>query len=180
VEGDGLHSSAAGTAIDAPASGNAAMGDAIFWGKAECGKCHMIRGKGGIVGPGAHEHRRHPEDRVDCRRAHQSGYRVQGDGGAIPRKLEVSQQLSGRARDAARWQGDSRSAEKRRQRVVAGARRRRQPLHLLDRARLKDVVYEKTSLMPRDYKSRLTAQEFQDLVAFLTRQSRREARAAEK
>ena len=47
-------------------------------------------------------------------------------------------------------------------------------LHLLDRARLKDVVYEKTSLMPRDYDSRLTKEEFQDLIAFLTRQSRRD------
>ena len=40
-----------GTAIDAPTPGNAAAGDAIFWGKAECGKCHMVRGKGGIIGP---------------------------------------------------------------------------------------------------------------------------------
>ena len=47
-------------------------------------------------------------------------------------------------------------------------------LHLLDRKTLRDISYEKTSLMPRDYKTRLTEQEFQDLIAFLTRLSRRE------
>ena len=47
-------------------------------------------------------------------------------------------------------------------------------LHLLNRATVKDVVYEKTRLMPSDYETSLTKQEFQDLVAFLTRQSRRE------
>ena len=49
-------------------------------------------------------------------------------------------------------------------------------LHLLDRKSLRDIQYEKTSLMPRDYKTRLTEQEFQDLIAFLTRLSRREAK----
>ena len=49
-------------------------------------------------------------------------------------------------------------------------------LHLLDRAKLRDIQYEKASLMPRDYKTRLTAEEFQDLMAYLTRLSRREAK----
>ena len=49
-------------------------------------------------------------------------------------------------------------------------------LHLLDRTKLRDIQYEKTSLMPRDYKTRLTPEEFQDLMAYLTRLSRREAK----
>ena len=53
-------------------------------------------------------------------------------------------------------------------------------LHLLERAKLKDVQYERTSLMPRDYKSRLTAEEFQGLVAFLTRQSKAEGKKPER
>jgi hypothetical protein len=47
-------------------------------------------------------------------------------------------------------------------------------LHSLDRKTLRDIQYEKASLMRRDYKTRLTEQEFQNLMAFLTRQSRRE------
>jgi len=43
-------------------------------------------------------------------------------------------------------------------------------LHLLDRSKVKEVFYEPKSLMPTDYDKRLTATEFQDLLAFLTRQ----------
>ena len=42
-------------------------------------------------------------------------------------------------------------------------------LHLLDRAKLKEVYYEPKSLMPTDYDKRLTPTEFQDLMAYLTR-----------
>ena len=40
-----------GTAIDAPAQGNVASGEAIFWGKGQCGSCHMVKAKGSILGP---------------------------------------------------------------------------------------------------------------------------------
>jgi putative heme-binding domain-containing protein len=162
-----------GTAIDAPATGNVASGEAIFWGKAECGKCHMVRGKGGIIGP---ELSRIADIRktasiVDA--LTNPGYRVLGDGGAIPRKLEppTSYQVvrvtlpDGKVIRGVLKNEDSVSLQ------VLGVDDSR--LHLFDRAKLKDVAYEKTSLMPRDYKTRLSEQEFQDLLAFLTRQSRR-------
>ena len=41
-------------------------------------------------------------------------------------------------------------------------------LHMFERAKVK-VVYETKGLMPTDYDKRLTPQEFQDLMAFLTR-----------
>jgi len=169
-----------GTAIDAPTAGNVALGEAIFWGKAECGTCHMIRGKGGIIGPelSSIADTRKTASIVDA--LTNSGYRVQGDGGAIPRKLEVPnnyQVVRVTLPDGKVIRGVVKNENSVSLQVLGVDDSR---LHLLDRAKLKDVVYEKTSLMPRDYKSRLTAQEFQDLVAFLTRQSRREARAVEK
>jgi hypothetical protein len=42
-------------------------------------------------------------------------------------------------------------------------------LYLLDRDKLKEVYYVPKSLMPTDFDKRLTATEFQDLMAFLTR-----------
>jgi putative heme-binding domain-containing protein len=169
-----------GTAIDAPSSGNVAHGEEIFWGKAECGKCHMIGGKGGIIGPELTSiaDTRKTASIVDA--LTNPSYRVQGDGGAIPRKLEPPQNYQavrvtmpdGRVIRGVLKNEDSVSLQ------ILGADDSR--LHLLDRARVKEVVYEKTSLMPRDYKRRLTAQEFQDLVAFLTRQSRREPQSAQK
>ena len=40
-----------GTAIDTPAAGDVAAGESIFWSKGNCGGCHMIKGKGSILGP---------------------------------------------------------------------------------------------------------------------------------
>ena len=40
-----------GTAVDTPSTGNVANGEAIFWAKGNCGTCHMVKGKGGILGP---------------------------------------------------------------------------------------------------------------------------------
>lgn len=162
-----------GTAIDAPTSGNAAAGEEIFWGKGECGKCHMARGKGGVIGPelSAIADLRKTASIVDALTNEQ--YRVQSDGGAIPRKLEPPNDYrvvrvttsDGRVIRGVLKNENSVSMQ------ILGVEDSR--LHLLDRSTLRDIQYEKTSLMPRDYKSRLTAQEFQDLMAFLTRLSRR-------
>ncbi|HZQ41486.1 MAG TPA: c-type cytochrome, partial [Rhizomicrobium sp.] len=37
-----------GTAIDNPLAGNVAHGEEIFWGKGQCGSCHMLGGKGAL------------------------------------------------------------------------------------------------------------------------------------
>ena len=44
-------------------------------------------------------------------------------------------------------------------------------LHLLSKAKLRDVVFQKNSLMPEDYGRRLTAEEIANVLAFLSRQS---------
>jgi alcohol dehydrogenase (cytochrome c) len=49
--GDDQAPPAAQKAADKPATGNAAAGEAFFTGKGNCSSCHMVRGKGGILGP---------------------------------------------------------------------------------------------------------------------------------
>src|SRR5262245_25008682 len=39
------------TAIDQDASGDSATGETLFFGTASCSMCHMIRGRGGLLGP---------------------------------------------------------------------------------------------------------------------------------
>jgi putative heme-binding domain-containing protein len=46
-------------------------------------------------------------------------------------------------------------------------------LHSVDRAEAARIEYGKESLMPADWDRRLEKREFEDLVAFLSRQSRR-------
>ena len=74
-----------GTAIDAPAAGDAALGEQIFWGKGECGNCHVVKGKGGLVGPDLTNlaGTRKTASIVDA--LTKPLHKVFGDGGAIPR-----------------------------------------------------------------------------------------------
>jgi len=44
-------------------------------------------------------------------------------------------------------------------------------LHLIDAASLREINLELKSLMPGDYKTKLSAKEIDDLVAYLARQS---------
>ena len=46
-------------------------------------------------------------------------------------------------------------------------------VHLLSREEIRDVEYEKQSLMPSNYDKTLTATELRDLLAFLSRQGQR-------
>lgn len=38
-------------AADAPVAGDASLGEKFFWGKGECGTCHMVHGMGSPIGP---------------------------------------------------------------------------------------------------------------------------------
>jgi mono/diheme cytochrome c family protein len=40
-----------GTSIDNPLPGDVGHGEQIFWGKGQCGGCHMLGGKGGLTAP---------------------------------------------------------------------------------------------------------------------------------
>jgi mono/diheme cytochrome c family protein len=74
-----------GTAIDAPAAGDVALGEQIFWSKGECGNCHVVKGKArrfdlpGLPGT------RKTASIVDA--LTKPLHRVFGDGGAIPKIL---------------------------------------------------------------------------------------------
>jgi len=76
-----------GTAIDAPSPGDVAAGEAVFWGKGACGTCHMVKGRGSIVGPDLTNlaSLRKTNSIVDALTKEQ--HRVYGPGGAQPHLL---------------------------------------------------------------------------------------------
>jgi putative heme-binding domain-containing protein len=159
-----------GTAIDAPAPGDVAQGEQIFWGKGQCGDCHMIRGKGGLLGPDLSDiaRLRKINSIVDALTKEQ--HRVATDGGTHDAELlplstyqpvRVTMQ-DGRVIAGVLKNEDSFSLQ------VLGSDNQ---LYMLDRAGLKEVYYEPKSLMPTDWDKRLAPEEFQNLLAFLTRQS---------
>jgi putative heme-binding domain-containing protein len=131
-----------GTAIDTPSAGNVANGEAIFWGKGTCGTCHMIKARGGILGPDL---------------SNIAGTRkVQNIVDALTKETTAD----GKVIEGILKNEDSFSLQ------VLG--KNDLNLHRFKRAAVK-VFYDPNSIMPHDWDKRLPAAEFQDLMAFLTR-----------
>jgi len=157
-----------GTAIDTPASGNVAGGEAIFWGKGNCGSCHMIKAKGGILGPDLSSlaGTRKVQNIVDA--LTKEKHKIAADGGTHDTTLlpmTSYQPVRVTTKDG---------------KVVSGILKNEDSFSLqvlgkddLNIYRFKrgdvQVYYDPNSLMPHDWDKRLTASEFQDLLAFLTR-----------
>jgi putative heme-binding domain-containing protein len=117
----------------------------------------MIRGQGGLLGPDLANigNQRSPaklrEAVLEPGKLVEPGFRtvrvVLADGGT----------LAGVARNSSNYELQ----------VVD----RQERLHLLERREWREVQWPEGSLMPNDYRKKLSAQELQDLLAFLSRQS---------
>lgn len=146
------------TAFDAFVEGNVARGETVFWGKGRCGECHMIGGRGGLLGPnlsniGARRTLRFLHESLTKTRPNiPRGYRpvmvVTSDGQSITGIIKNEDNFSLQVLD------------------------NQNKLHLLSRDELSRIEYGPESLMPSDYDRRLTPAELADLLAFLSRQAR--------
>ena len=160
-----------GTAIENPLPGDVAHGEAVFWGKGQCGNCHMVSGRGGLTAPDLSNiaGTRKSSSIVDALTKQQ--HRVYGSGGAHLRTLPAMDSYlpvyvttaDGKTIDGVLLNEDSYSLQ-----MIGND----QQLHLFDKTKLRKVAIESRSLMPTDYDKRLTPDEFKDLMAFLTRQGR--------
>jgi putative heme-binding domain-containing protein len=156
-----------GTAIDAPSPGDVASGEAVFWGKGSCGSCHMVSGRGSIVGPDLSQlaSLRKTNSIIDALTKAQ--HRVYGPGGAQPHQLTplpVWRAVTVTTKDGKTIRGVLRNEDSFSLAVMGLD----QQLHLYDRSKV-NIVYEPESLMPSDYDKRLSADEFNNLLAYLTR-----------
>jgi len=157
-----------GTAADAPSSGNVAGGEAVFWGKGNCGSCHMIKAKGGILGPDLSNlgGTRKIQDISDA--LTKENHKIAADGGTHDATLVPNtsyQPVRVTMKDG---------------KVVSGILKNEDSFSLqvlgkddlnLYRFKRQDVkvFYDPQSVMPHDWDKRLSTAEFQDLMAFLTR-----------
>jgi cytochrome c oxidase cbb3-type subunit 3 len=157
-----------GTAIDAPTEGDVAHGEQIFWGKGGCGECHMIRGRGGLLGPDLSNlaGRRKLYSIRDA--LTKTEHRVATDGGRHDLNLApmtTYQAVRVVTKDGKTLSGVLMNEDNFSVQMLGSDN----DLHLFARDELRQVDYQPQSLMPTDWDKRLTPQEFQDLLAFLTR-----------
>ena len=137
--------------------GDPDAGGAIFFGKGGCAGCHMIQGRGGFLGP----------DLTDAGALH-----------TVPQLREALLKPSARIADG--YQGVTATTLEGAK--ISGVARNNDDfsiqildakgdLHLLSKSTLREVVFQKNSLMPEDYGHRLTPDEIANVLAFVGRQS---------
>lgn len=135
------------------ATGDTAAGKALFFGKAGCAQCHMIRGGGGFLGS---DLTGVPLSAEDIRAAILNPPASPTDV-LTTVTLRNGRKISGLARDE-----DNFSIQ-----LVDehGA------FQLLDKANVASISRATTPLMPSDYGTRLSPSDLQDLVAYLASQA---------
>jgi putative heme-binding domain-containing protein len=157
-----------GTAIDNPLPGDPAHGREVFWGRGDCGSCHMLGGRGGVIGPDLNNIAGERKAAAISDALTKAQHRVYGDGGvhlpAIP--LMNYDPVTVVTKDGRTIQGVMRNQDAWSVQFMGMDSK----LYSLDRDRLRSVTIHPGSVMPTDYDKRLSPDEFRDLLAFLTRQ----------
>jgi putative heme-binding domain-containing protein len=143
-------------AIESKPPGDPSAGEAIFWGKADCGSCHRILGRGGMLGPDlSNIGAQRPVDQIreailepdaDGFRNYQGVVAVTKDGRTV----------GGVARSRTNYS------------VVILDKTGK--LHVLSTAELRDIKFSEHSPMP-SYKQRLEKDELNNVIAYLSRLS---------
>ena len=157
-----------GTAIDTPAAGDVAAGEAVFWTKGNCGGCHMVRSRGSILGPDLSNlaGTRKVQNIVDA--LTKEKHKIAADGGTHDSTLlpmTTYQPVRITTPDGKVVSGILKNEDSFSLQVLS---RDDLNLHRFRRSTVK-VFYDPQSLMPHDWDTRLTSTEFQNLLAFLTR-----------
>ncbi|MBK5290453.1 MAG: c-type cytochrome [Acidobacteriia bacterium] len=146
------------TAADITVPGDLGNGRAVFTGKGGCTQCHMIRGRGGLVGPDLSDigaQRKLEDIRAAL---------------MVPKPVPPRgyQPVSARTKAGAQIRGIVKNENNFSLQVLGLDDK----LHLLTRDQLASITYEPLSLMPTNFDKMLTANEMQDLLAFLSKQAR--------
>jgi cytochrome c oxidase cbb3-type subunit III len=144
------------TASDAFVPGDVAKGERIFWEKGGCGACHMIRGRGGISGPDLSNVG--GERSLESIRDSLTKAKLQIPRGYQPVEIVTmdGRKLTGIAKNDNNFSLQLLDSN--------------DQLQLFTSDELSKVTYGRESLMPSNYGKLLAPDEFQDLMAFLSRQ----------
>lgn len=144
-------------AVEAEVPGDPKAGEQLFWGKAECGGCHRIRGRGGLLGPDLSD--------IGATRAlaqlREAILDPDADGAPGYRSVSVTlhngAKLDGVARNRTNYYLHLQDAQGN--------------LHAIPMREVAQMSLANGSPMPKDFGKRLTPQEIDDLLAYLSRQS---------
>jgi cytochrome c oxidase cbb3-type subunit 3 len=142
-------------ASEAPVAGDVSRGEAIFRTRGRCLDCHMIGGRGGLLGPDL--------SNIGAKRSLsvlRSALTQARPNTVLGFKAARVVTVEGKVLTGIVKNENNFSV----QFLDSGG-----GVHLFSREELSEITYQERSLMPDDYDRRLTATEMQDLLAFLSR-----------
>jgi cytochrome c oxidase cbb3-type subunit III len=150
-----------------PVAGDIAQGERFFFGKGACAQCHMVKGRGGRLGPdltrvGAArsvtyltESIREPDKDLSLAMSDPNNhYGIPAEYDTVTAVTQEGERVIGVAKNE-----DAFSLQLLDQ---------NEKLHLFLKKDLQEVIHERRSLMPAYTESRLSSQELQNLLAYLT------------
>jgi PQQ-dependent dehydrogenase (methanol/ethanol family) len=149
-------------AIESAAPGDIDAGAAFFFGKGNCSSCHMVNGRGGLLGPDLSElgiERTLPEIEQSFRNP---GARLTPGFKLVSVRLQDGQRIRGFAKNESNYDLQLQSLDGK--------------LRLLRREEIAELIRETASLMPE---VKATQEEMRDLLAYLSRLSGAAAVSAE-
>jgi len=135
------------------ATGDADAGRALYFGKAQCSQCHLMQGKGGFIARGLTAYGRNRSPAAILKAITSPDTPLEPSSQVVTVTTSTGRKLTGVLRNEDNFTLDLQSEDGR--------------YHLLARSDVADVQYTEHSLMPRDYATRLSQKELNDIVSFL-------------
>jgi cytochrome c oxidase cbb3-type subunit 3 len=134
-------------------TGDANIGAALYFGKAECSNCHMIKGKGGFIASDLTAYgQSHSADAISKTIVTPDTPLVVASR-VVEVRTKAGHQMTGILRFEDNFNLELQTQDGR--------------YHFLDRSALADIRYTDYSLMPHDYGTRLTPAELNDIASYL-------------
>jgi cytochrome c oxidase cbb3-type subunit III len=133
--------------------GDPVHGEAIFFGKAECSSCHMVRGKGGFLGPD-----------LSTYGGDRSAKEILDDITNSAKNPDTSQQIvAAVTSDGHQIKGLVRNEDNFSVQLLTADGN----FYFLRKSELQSLEYKEGTVMPPDYGQRLSSSELNDLAAYL-------------
>ncbi|MEO6910393.1 MAG: c-type cytochrome [Edaphobacter sp.] len=133
--------------------GDPQAGRTLFYGKAECSKCHMVQGEGGFTGTDLSTY----GSGTSAARIHSAivdpDQNLQPTSKVVKIRTLSGQNISGLLRSEDNFNIALQTEDGR--------------FHMYSKAKLASIDHTSHSTMPRDYESKLSSKEIDDLVSFL-------------
>ncbi len=139
-------------------TGDADLGRALYFGKGQCSECHLMQGKGGFIASSLTNYGRNRAADEILKAITTPDSPLEPSAQVVTVTTSTGQRLTGVLRNEDNFNLELQSEDGR--------------YHFLARSDLKDVHYTEHSLMPRDYATRLSPKELNDIVSFLVVSSR--------